>query len=244
MPQRRAFDRLGVYQSSALEFKVWAVFKMQHMTRAVYSMSNEYVFTSDWFSAHKPSWNNLLEQGKPKRYLEIGSYEGRSACHVIEQLGIVGELEIHCVDTWEGSGEHTAIGIEMAAVEKRVDHNVSLAMNAASHQVDVHKHKAPSDHILPLLLASLGAGSFDMIYVDGSHQAPDVLADAVLSFKLLREGGILIFDDYLWREDGAPGNDLTRCPKIAIDAFTNIHSKKLRILNGPLAQIYAIKTAV
>lgn len=39
-------------------------------------------------------------------------------------------------------------------------------------------------------------GSFDLIYVDGGHSAADVLADAILSFSLLRVGGILVFDDY------------------------------------------------
>ncbi|WP_415440554.1 hypothetical protein, partial [Acetobacter orientalis] len=39
--------------------------------------------------------------------------------------------------------------------------------------------------------------------------------DAVLSFKLLRKGGVLIFDDYLWSEGVEGGNNLLRCPKIA-----------------------------
>ena len=38
--------------------------------------------------------------------------------------------------------------------------------------------------------------NFDLIYIDASHYAPDVLSDAVLAFKLLKPGGILIFDDY------------------------------------------------
>ena len=39
--------------------------------------------------------------------------------------------------------------------------------------------------------------SFDFIYIDPSHQAPDILTDAVLAFKLLRLSGVMVFDDYL-----------------------------------------------
>ena len=47
-------------------------------------------------------------------------------------------------------------------------------------------------------------GAIDFIYVDGSHQAHDVLCDAILSFKLLRVGGIVCFDDYLWGRSAFP----------------------------------------
>jgi hypothetical protein len=73
------------------------------------------------------------------------------------------------------------------------------------------------------LVAAGKQGYFDFIYVDGSHQAPDVLADAFLSFRLLRENGVIAFDDYLWQEALPDGIDSIRCPKLAIDAFTNIH---------------------
>ncbi len=53
---------------------------------------------------------------------------------------------------------------------------------------------------------------FDVVYVDASHMAGDVLSDAVLAWKLLAPGGIMIFDDYAWsslRYPGAP--DLQVC---------------------------------
>jgi predicted O-methyltransferase YrrM len=39
---------------------------------------------------------------------------------------------------------------------------------------------------------------FDLIYVDGSHQASDVLTDSIITFQLLRVGGVMTFDDYVW----------------------------------------------
>lgn len=37
------------------------------------------------------------------------------------------------------------------------------------------------------------------MYIDGSHAAKDVIADAVLAWALLRPGGVLIFDGERWR---------------------------------------------
>jgi hypothetical protein len=65
-----------------------------------------------------------------------------------------------------------------------------------------------------------------LIYIDGSHQAPDVLSDATLSFPLLKVGGTMIFDDYTWRS--VPGDPLYG-PKLAVDAFLNIYFHKMRI---------------
>ena len=39
---------------------------------------------------------------------------------------------------------------------------------------------------------------FDLIYVDASHLALDVVVDASLSWQLLCGGGVVIFDDYRW----------------------------------------------
>ncbi|MBW2723706.1 MAG: class I SAM-dependent methyltransferase, partial [Deltaproteobacteria bacterium] len=38
--------------------------------------------------------------------------------------------------------------------------------------------------------------SFDLIYIDGSHAANDVLTDALLAWGLLKPGGLIVFDDY------------------------------------------------
>ena len=91
------------------------------------------------------------------------------------------------------------------------------------------------------MLTNRGAEYFDWIYVDGSHEAPDVLADAVLAFMLLRPGGLLVFDDYLWAMPDAPVADFYQLPKPAIDAFVNINQRKLDIVLAPLYQLYVRK---
>ena len=67
---------------------------------------------------------------------------------------------------------------------------------------------------------------FDFIYVDGSHQAKDVLEDAILAFPLLKENGIMIFDDYTWRG----GKDQYELPAMGIDAFLFVYANQLNVL--------------
>jgi predicted O-methyltransferase YrrM len=76
-------------------------------------------------------------------------------------------------------------------------------------------------------LRQLPLNHYDFIYVDGSHVVSDVLEDAVLAFRLLKSGGIMIFDDYEWDWF----NDEYLVPKMAIDAFLRIYARKCELLH-------------
>lgn len=201
----------------------------------------DYQFTNDWFDATRPIWETLLAELKPSRILEVGSFEGRGACYFIGQAALNPQSEVHCVDTWGGGVEHG--GEDMAAVEARFRHNTALALEATPKIVKFTVHKDTSDVALARLLASGKRNYFDLVYIDGSHQAPDVLADAVLGFRLLRVGGLLVFDDYLWQEKLPSGTDVLRCPRIAVDSFATIYARKVRQLGFPLLQAYFQKLA-
>ncbi len=207
---------------------------------------NEYKFSNSWFQVAKPVWDRLLTDFRPTKILEIGSFEGASACYMIEKLGAHHSIDLHCVDTWEGGIEHAADGTfsaNMGQVEKRFHENLAVARTKVSHPFSVYVHRFRSDIVLATLLAQGKANYFDLIYVDGSHQAPDVLFDAVVGFKLLAVEGMMIFDDYTWSEDLPGGKDILRCPKPAIDAFVNLNFRKLRVLNEPTNQFYVVKTS-
>ena len=195
----------------------------------------QYIFTKDWFDKNsRQNWDRIVPIINPKKILEIGSYEGAAACYLIEKLGKNNFLEVHCIDTWE---ESDGLAKEEALiVEKRFDYNMQLAVNRSQNKTKYFKHKSQSHLVLSKMIAD-GVGDFDLIYVDASHYAVDVLTDAVLSFKLLKAGGILIFDDYLWAGD----ENIVFYPKIAIDSFTNIFSKHIKLIPAPLNQIYAVK---
>ena len=209
----------------------------------------EYQFTADWFTRHTPTWIQILEKEKPRKILEIGSFEGRSASWLIEHATQAAgeEIELVCVDTWGGGAEHKADGelpTAMPEVERRFDHNIEVARAKAPHNSVVAKFKGLSSNALAHLMASGKTRHFDLIYIDGSHQAPDVLTDAVMAFCLLKVGGVMIFDDYLWSLDPPETLDVLKMPKPAIDAFLNIFQRKMRLYFGaPLIQLYARKLA-
>jgi predicted O-methyltransferase YrrM len=192
-----------------------------------------YDFTADWFSGNIPTWTKIVWAFKPRFVLEIGSYEGRSAVWLINNTPL---LTLHCVDIWED-----------AEIEARFDSNVKYALSRTP-AVAFTKLKMPSSEALISLRAGIGR-KFDLIYIDGSHTAPDVLSDAVLAWPLLNVGGVMIFDDYLWRSKpdaldiAAKQNPLDE-PKIAIDAFINVYQQKLKIISHcPLYQVYLQKVS-
>lgn len=197
--------------------------------------NEEYEFTNDWFHYAQFVWKEVIkhlpERAKRRRFLEIGSYEGRSAVWIIENMMQSGD-QFLCVDTWEGGEEHAHI--DMNAVEKRFDSNIQKAKRKFGNP-DIQKVKETSTWALAHQLRWVKHEDqlFDFIYIDGSHRAPDVLSDAVMAWKLLRMGGVMVFDDYLW---GDPRKPLSR-PKIAIDAFMNIYGSEINVMNIGLQMI-------
>ena len=199
-----------------------------------------YEFTNDWFGQNIPVWDQLIPRFQPTKFLEIGSYEGRSTCYLIEKFAALGRIEIHCIDTWEGGVEHDKS--TMSDVERRFDKNTALANQKTNNQALITKHKKYSNLALADLIAARQLLKFDVVYVDGSHQAPDVLMDCVMSFQLLRSGGLMIFDDYIWTMEALGKQDAFNMPKPAIDAFLNIFQRKMQIVRGaPVYQLYAAK---
>lgn len=208
-----------------------------------------YDFTNAWFDwSAKSNWDHLIpvfiKKGDFCRLLEIGSYEGASACYLIEKLSNHCTFELHCVDTWLGSIEHQVDGVassNMAVVEARFKSNIKMAKKKTAGLNKVIIHKKTSEKYLSKLIGSGTTNFFDFIYIDGSHQAPDVLSDSVLAFKLLKIGGYMAFDDYLWSENTALPVDPIRCPKFAIDSFVNIFCRKLKVVHASNLQLYIQK---
>jgi len=204
---------------------------------------DEYRYSADWFSMCIPVWQELFSQlPDVVKILEIGSFEGRSTVWLIENGFKAGaKADIYCVDTWQGGVEHQ--GADMAAIEQRFLRNVEIARARSAAAVTVHVRKGPSAAVLAGLAAEGHASSFDAVYVDGSHQCPDVLHDLVLAFQLCRVGGVIICDDYDWSQEPPGSEDLLNQPKLAIDSFVNCYRRKLEVVGITLRQAYLRKSA-
>jgi predicted O-methyltransferase YrrM len=179
----------------------------------------KYIFTVDWFSHNIPSWDIYLNNFKNKpnlNFLEIGSFQGRSTVWLLENILTDENSSITCIDTFEGSIEHHIyLKNELINLFEIFVHNVSTFKN----KINIIRGK--SQEVLKLLNES-----YDFIYIDGDHTAVSVIEDAILSFSLLKKGGIMIFDDYEW----LVMNNYIDNPKPAIDAFLEIYANKITLL--------------
>jgi predicted O-methyltransferase YrrM len=198
-------------------------------------------FTQDWFSRSIPSWslilNKLSERTTDLRILEVGVFEGRSTCWLLQNHCKTPESYIVAIDSFQGGIEHQ--GMELGTLRKRFQANIATVASPA--QVEIREGFS-----LPQLAKLIAEGyqRFDFISIDASHQAPDVLGDAVLGFELLKPGGVMAFDDYIWSPMRPGTENPLLLPKAAIDAFTTLFSQKIRIIpNLPLYQLYIQKNA-
>ncbi len=181
-----------------------------------------YEFTTDFGSEHQARWRDELAHlaGRPDIHaLEVGSFEGRSACWWLENILTHPTSTLTCVDTFSV----VLGGVVYERHGTRFDRN--MARTGAAHRV--RKLKGRSRDILPHLPPS----SFDLVYVDGAHNVAEVMFDALLVWPLLREGGSLIFDDYaLGRE--LRGGLSARAPGLAINAFLTLVPGEFELLHS------------
>ena len=138
----------------------------------------------DWFSHNINTWNAILSKIKNIKYLEIGSFEGRSAVFVGE---LINTNEMTCVDTFCGSDEHSNINFDL--VYKNCAKNISK-LNIKKKLFKNYSH----DFFLK------NNEKFNVIYIDGSHHYEDVKKDFINSMTFLEKNGILICDDFFWTE--------------------------------------------
>lgn len=190
-------------------------------------------FTYPWHDRVRPLWETLIGQlldGKVESYLEIGSFEGASACHAIEIVGRHPNGRVVCVDPWDENypntlGEHTTRPYQMDVINQQFRDNIREARALAVNSMTITVYSEESYSAFAKML--LDKESFDMIYIDGSHHAQDVLLDGMMAWKLLRPGGILIFDDYFWNPGGK--YNPVESPKCAIDTFITLKYDETRV---------------
>jgi len=179
-------------------------------------------FKERWFDRNIVPWSVSLpkafDRADSLRILEIGSWEGRSTLFLMTYFP---QAKLTAVDTWAGSDEHhynaTA---DLRDLESRFDRNLG------PHSTRVTKRKGSSLYVLPQLVEE--DQEYDLIYVDASHFADDALTDAVNAWRVLGEGGVMIFDDVMW-----PAYKRTRANTAwAIHSFLKYHSGEFKILHA------------
>jgi predicted O-methyltransferase YrrM len=177
--------------------------------------------STDWSSRYFDTWTSLLAPRREQtlEVLEVGSWEGRSAIFFLQYLK---NCRLTCIDTFRGSREHLEVtrwADALPFIEARFDSNV------AEFGQRVTKIKDASTMALARLLTERRC--FDVVYLDGSHHSADVLSDAMLAWPMVRDRGIVIFDDYEWSFYA----DAAATPKPAVDAFLFVQAGRFRELH-------------
>jgi len=178
---------------------------------------------TNYFQPNEGPWRALLEYLKwdprqPHTVVEVGSFEGSSAWWMMTNMLLAPQSKLYCVDPWAFTeGEETY---------QRFLANMAELPNGS--QVEVVRDWS---HKGLRRLVNEGVQA-DLLYVDGDHAAHAVLRDLVVGFELVKPGGVVICDDYLWDDPKFGGGDTLGRPKIAVDAFTTIFHGKIRVLRG------------
>ena len=179
-----------------------------------------YRFTENWFTDDGLVILNDLDVTKELHILEIGSFEGKSTVWFLENILQNKNSTITCVDPWMNYSQDQDSLNSYFKEENEWD-----LINRKTKEIFLHNivesgdsgkvtiRQGFSDKVLPCLITE--QKMYDIIFIDGNHTAPYVMMDSVMSWPLLKNGGIMIFDDYNWEFDNPP----TLRPKESVDYF-------------------------
>jgi predicted O-methyltransferase YrrM len=166
-------------------------------------------------------WDKFLSKfvNKKTNILEIGSYKGDATCVILEHLATNPDTKVYAIDTWEGSPEYPD-GQDFSKVENEFNNRIK---NTGKEKQLIKMKMLSSKGLIILIEKKI---MFDFIFIDASHEAKNVISDAILSWEILKPGGVIIFDDYEW---DVLKQDHFR-PKLAIDSFISIFKSELKVL--------------
>jgi hypothetical protein len=185
-----------------------------------------YNFTQNWFDKNIPRWLELTGnlRSRSARVLEIGAFEGASTTWILDELLVHPLSSMISIDNFMGGIEHQR-GLEgdyeLYSLQQRFESNLEHCSNKSKHCLIV----SPSQEAIVKLRVK--QERFDLIYIDASHEAADVLSDVVICWPMLKDGGVLVFDDYKWDKFIAQQHN----PKMAIDAFLACFAMKVQVLH-------------
>ena len=175
------------------------------------------MFTNNWFevTAIRNFEKHVLPlKEKALNFLEVGCYEGQASVWMLENSN----AKLTVVDTFKGGQD---LPDEENLLHRFTD-------NVKEHRDRVSINMGKSQRILKEFASDteMGVDFYDFIYIDGSHLACDVLEDAILAFPLLKNGGIMIFDDYTWGQGMSPFD----VPSMGINTFLSVYGNKIKVL--------------
>ena len=146
---------------------------------AIRAYHKQYTFSKDTFTDKTSAWAKLLEEfkGKPGiNYLEIGTYEGRSALWVLENILTHPTSKLTIIDAFGERSYKTFVS------------NVNLSGEANRFKI--------LTGLSTQKIRELPLNAFDLAYVDGSGAGIVMFSDLVNTWDLMKIGGVIICSRY------------------------------------------------
>tara|TARA_Y100000389_G_scaffold204655_1_gene258616 strand:+ start:7361 stop:7939 length:579 start_codon:yes stop_codon:yes gene_type:complete len=150
----------------------------------------KYKYTKNWFliSEIKQNLNKHINFNNKMSILEIGSFEGLSACGFSDNCLNHPESILYCVDPFFDSNTNlTTSKFVNDEVKKKFLYNISTSINSKKI---TFKNEASE------IFFKSNDIFFDLIYIDGNHEITYILKDLENSFNILNINGIIWMDDY------------------------------------------------
>lgn len=133
------------------------------------------------------NWFNIIPvKDEPIKYLEIGVFYGANAISVCESYAKHKKSLVYLIDPWSDYDQYDQYIGEQDGIYN------AFMKNIQPYASKTRICRGYSHQQIPKFKEEM----FDIIYIDGNHNSEFVLEDAVLSFRKLKVGGWLIFDDY------------------------------------------------
>ncbi|MEG4518189.1 MULTISPECIES: tetratricopeptide repeat protein [unclassified Microcoleus] len=196
LPQLGELEEAIICHQKASELRGWAE-----------CASKNYQFTQDWFTHNIPIWKRHLQEFigiADFQVVEIGSFQGMSACWLLDNILTNPTAKITCIDLY---------------FQQHFKGNI-VKTGAADRVIELEGYSQE-------LLINLASEYYDVAYIDGCHKPTSALQDAILSWRLVKVGGLMIFDDYEFTFPDSPEQDT----KIGIDVFLEMFGSQLEVVH-------------
>ena len=154
-------------------------------------------FKVDWCKKHYETWQTHLKPWADSRdegieYLEIGVFEGRSACYMFDNI-LNDQSRATLVDDWRHYRQLGSQNWNKIVEGDGGGLQARAARNLTKYADRISWRDGTSWEVLAELLSE--GQKFDMIYIDGGHAAWMAWMDTSIAWHLLSVGGLLIWDD-------------------------------------------------
>ena len=184
---------------------------------------------------------NLIQEKKPKNFLEVGVFHGVTSRNICDLLNKIHKQDFKFTGIDLFSNENILTKDEFIPKTKfsnplknfyykyisRLDPYSVLSVEKLlkKYKKNIRIIKGNSNKILK----EINIEDFDYVFLDGGHKYETVLSDLKNLTKVIKNNGIVLCDDY----------DLTYAPgvKKAIEEYVLLNNFKLKILCSRFAEI-------